>query len=479
MTSLPMKTAAFGGTRHFVLFASVVALSSCLLFLIQPIVAKQLLPWFGGSSAVWITCLVFFQVVLLIGYGYAHVLTRYCQRRTQTIVHAVLLLIGVLFLPVIPGDFLKPDGEQQAGVQLVSALAITVGMPFLVLSTTAPLVQRWIAPRFRERSVYRLFAASNLGALGGLLAFPFVIEPFVSSTVQSKAWSVAYVAFTIGIVLLMRFTRVDNAARRREPRLSSPMARHYVVWTSLAAFGSIALLATTSHLTQNIASVPFLWIVPLSIYLLSFILAFDGRGGEGFYARRWGIPAMQISAVLMAVALTASQGVLHILVAVPLYSVGLLFVCLFCHGELALRKPETNHLTHFYLAIALGGALGGILVTVLLPSLFKAFFDLPWILFLIAVAGALMSQQSSRSLALIACLATCYYAIAYATFIKADSVWSHRNFYGAMRVQETADGKIRRFVHGVVAHGEQSTNAAEVTQPRTYFSKHQAVAEPS
>ena len=189
-------------TLHLALFAAVIGLSSVLLFLVQPIIAKQLLPWFGGSSAVWITCLVFFQVVLLAGYCYAHLITRYLRPRTQATLHMVLLVGSLLFLPIIPGEFLKPYGSQAAAPQLVFVLLVTVGMPFFVLSTTAPLVQKWVAPKFPDKTVYRLFALSNLGSLCGLLMFPFLIEPFVTSVEQSNTWSVAYLAFVAGALLL-------------------------------------------------------------------------------------------------------------------------------------------------------------------------------------------------------------------------------------------------------------------------------------
>ena len=241
----------------------------------------------------------------------------------------------------------------------------------------------------------------------------------------------------------------------------------------MAALGSIALLATSSHLTQNVASIPFLWVLPLSIYLLSFIVVFDGRGGRGWYERRWGVPAMQVAAVLMAVALTASQGVLHILIAVPLYCVGLFVVCTFCHGELALRKPDVAHLTNYYLTLAAGGAAGGVLVVGLMPRLYNAFFELPLALFMIAGLGVAVTwrRRTARALALIATLATGYYGIAYATFLATDSIWMDRNFYGAMRVQQIETTGIRRLVHGVIAHGEQSLDPGESWRPRTYFSE--------
>lgn len=459
---------------HLALFAAIIGLSSFLLFLVQPIIAKQLLPWFGGSSAVWITCLVFFQVALLAGYTYSHLSTRYLRAQAQAVLHMVLLVGSLVFLPIIPGEFLKPDGLQEAEPQLVSVLLITVGAPFFMLSTTAPLFQRWIAPRLPEKTVYRLFALSNLGSLGGLLMFRFLIEPFATSDEQSNAWSIAYSAF-VALALVLSAQRRRSKVRYElslNAEAKPPRVRDYAIWLSLAGLGSIALLGTTSHLTQNIASIPFLWVVPLSLYLFSFAVVFDGRGGRGWYTRRWGVPAMQVAAVVMALALTASQGVLHISIAVPLYCVGLFVICMFCHGELAIRKPDARYLTNYYLALAAGGAAGGLLVTCVLPTLYDGFFELPMTLFLVASFGVATAWQKKvpRAVALIATVATCYYGIAYATFIRADSIWMNRNFYGSMRVQQIESVGVRRLVHGVIAHGEQSVDPSKALKPRSYFS---------
>ena len=178
-----------------ILFASTILLSAFLLFLVQPIIAKQILPWFGGSSAVWITCLVFFQVLLLAGYTYAHVITRRFSLRRQTRLHIALLLASLLFLPIIPSAALKPTADADAALRILVLLAATIGLPYFLLSTTGPLLQKWVAPHFPEKSVYRLFALSNFGSLIGLLAFPFAVEPFATSTTQSMVWSAAYALF--------------------------------------------------------------------------------------------------------------------------------------------------------------------------------------------------------------------------------------------------------------------------------------------
>jgi hypothetical protein len=478
------------------LFASTIFLSAFLLFLVQPIIAKQILPWFGGTSAVWTTCLVFFQVLLLAGYAYSHFVTRRLAPRTQARLHIALLVASLAFLPIIPREALKPGGEEDAAIAIIVLLAATVGLPYFLLSTTGPLVQKWVAHRFPEKTVYRLFALSNLGSLVGLLAFPFAVEPFVNSAVQSYAWSAAYVLFAAacaatawqsaraahGVPLALE--TAATAATAHEP---PPTPGQYTLWLTLAALGSVLLLASTSHITQNIASVPFLWVLPLTLYLLTFVLAFEGRGGRGFYDPRWGIYVAVALAVAMAAGLSASRGVLDVTLAIPLYCLGMFFGCLFCHGELAARKPAPRYLTQFYLAVSAGGAVGGLFVALAAPRLFPAYYELPLALFALC-ALALLAAWTDRRLAgawvvstsltaAIATAATAYYGWAYVEFLRNDVIVMQRNFYGTLRVREQGSGEhqIRRLLHGVILHGEQPTRAANRLEPGSYYARSSGV----
>jgi len=243
------------------LFASTILLSAFLLFLVQPIIAKQILPWFGGTSAVWTTCLVFFQVLLLAGYTYSHLTTRHLTPRRQAQLHIALLVISLAFLPIIPSVALKPAGEADAALAIIVLLAVTIGLPYFLLSTTGPLVQKWVAHRFPEKTVYRLFALSNFGSLIGLLAFPFAIEPFSSSRTQSLVWSGAYALFVIACAMTAWQSRLRPAAGAapataepaapatpREAVGPAPAAADYALWLTLAALGSVMLLAATSHI---------------------------------------------------------------------------------------------------------------------------------------------------------------------------------------------------------------------------------------
>jgi hypothetical protein len=464
------------------LFASTILLSAFLLFLVQPIIAKQILPWFGGTSAVWTVCLVFFQVVLLLGYTYSHLITRHLAPRQQARLHIVLLLASLLFLPIIPSVAFKPAADTDAALRILLLLSATIGLPYFLLSTTGPLLQKWVAPRFPEKSVYRLFALSNFGSLIGLLAFPFAIEPFTTSRTQSIVWSGAYALFVLACALSAWKSSqgaaphiVDTSAPATDaPAGPAPSGRDYAMWLAFSALGSVMLLASTSHITQNIASVPFLWVLPLSLYLLTFVLAFEGRGGRGWY-ERWMMFVTLLFVVGMAAGLSAGRGVLDVSLAVPLYTAGMFMAVFFCNGELALRKPAPRYLTQFYLTISLGGALGGLFVGLVAPRLFPTTFELPLALMALAAMGLVVVWNNKLLIgpALVASLATAWYGSEYLTFLRDDVIYMHRNFYGTLRVREqgTGDLQVRRLLHGVILHGEQSTTAPDRLEPGTYYAR--------
>jgi hypothetical protein len=493
------------------LVAATIALSAFLLFLVQPIIAKQILPWFGGTSAVWTTCMVFFQVLLLGGYAYAHALTRHASSRNQARIHIALLAASLLFLPILAREALKPGGEEDAAAAIIVLLAATIGLPYFLLSSTGPLLQRWVAHRFPEKTVYRLFALSNFGSLIGLLSFPFLIEPFAPSIVQAYVWSGAYALFALACAATAWQAQradmaksaatsesavVDCAATDAQPMAErAPTAGDYLLWLTLAALGSVVLLAATSHITQNIASVPFLWVLPLTLYLLTFVLAFEGRGGRGWYERRWWLFPTLLLLVAMSWGLSAQRGVLDIGLAVPLYCLGLFFACMFCHGELAHAKPAPRYLTQFYLTLSLGGALGGLAVGLIAPRVFPAYFELPLALFALAALASWLVGISARPApsaspsgrpgglslgnrtllgpALVASAATAYAGWQYVDFVKEDIIVMQRSFYGTLRVRETGrnDNEVRRLLHGVILHGEQFTTAADRLEPGTYYGR--------
>ena len=464
------------------LFASTILLSAFLLFLVQPIIAKQILPWFGGTSAVWTTCLVFFQVVLLAGYTYSHLTTRYLSAKQQARLHIALLALSLLFLPIVPSEALKPAAGADAALRIVVLLVATIGLPYFLLSSTGPLLQKWVAPHFPEKSVYRLFALSNFGSLIGLLAFPFVIEPFSTSHAQSIVWSIAYAVFAVACAASAwkaSYSAVGQSAVAgviaADPEGPAPRFSDYALWLAFSALGSVLLLATTSHITQNIASVPFLWVLPLSLYLLSFVVAFEGRQGRGWYQRAWFLFPTLLLLVAMAAGLEANRGVLDVGLAVPLYTIGMMMAAFFCNGELALSKPVPRYLTHFYLTISLGGALGGMLVGLVAPRVFPTYFELPVALVLLASLAVFVARKIRWLVgpAIVATLATAWFGSEYIGFLRDDVVYMHRNFYGTLRVKEQGEGdhQVRRLLHGVILHGEQPTINASRLEPGTYYAR--------
>jgi hypothetical protein len=369
-----------------ILYGITIVTSAFLLFLVQPIVAKQILPWFGGTAAVWTVCVVFFQSVLLAGYAYAHGLTR-AQPRTQARIHLALLLASLAALPIIASPAWKPSGDSDPTWRIAGLLAATIGLPYFLLSSTGPLIQRWFADDdamagSRSR-VYRLFALSNVGSLVGLLSYPFVVEPYAGLHAQSWGWSAGYACFAVACGACAwrahgRETNVDRVSVADDAGAgTAPSLRDYAFWLTCASLGSMLLLALTNHITQNIASIPFLWVLPLGLYLLSFVVVFEGRAGRGWYVRRWWLAPVMAALVAMSWAMTTHRGVLSIHYALPIFCIGLFLACVFCHGEVARTRPAPRWLTQFYLCLAAGGTIGGLFVALLAPRLFDNYWETP------------------------------------------------------------------------------------------------------
>lgn len=390
------------------IYACTFFISAFLLFLVQPIVAKQILPWYGGGAGVWGACLVFFQGVLSAGYLYADWLTRR-RPSTQALVHSALVIGALACLPIQISERWRPVADAEPLSSILLLLVGSIGLPYLVISSTGPLLQNWFARHTAtagrvvdSAKVYRLFSLSNLASLASLLAYPFVVEPVVDLKVQTTAWSAGFVIFAVlmGITLWLSF-RKQSPVVAGEPFLPAgapPRAADYLVWLSLSGLGTVLLLAVTSHLTQNIASVPFLWIVPLSLYLLTFILCFDtGR----WYRRSVFLPLLLAAGSTMAWAMQVNGGGLPITKALPIFGGGLFIACMFCHGELAALRPHAAYLTRFYLMVSLGGALGSILIGVVAPVVLDANWELPATILLLSIA-AFAAVRRAVSLRLVA-----------------------------------------------------------------------------
>jgi hypothetical protein len=479
------------------LYAASIALSALLLFLVQPIIAKQILPWFGGGAGVWTTCMVFFQAALLAGYGYAHWLANRLSPRRQWAVHTALLAASLLCLPIVAADRFRPVGGQDAAGAILLLLAATIGLPYFLLASTGPLLQSWLVRRRPAHSVYRLFALSNAGSLAGLVAYPLLIEPHSGSHAQALGWSAGYALFALACSSVAWLTShsllATGGPTAAERSVAMPAEAQWSgaaggpwAWLALSALGVVILLGATAHISQNVASVPFLWLAPLILYLLSFVLAFEGRAGRGWYSPGWGIPAALAGATLMAVGLSAASGVLDIWLAVPLYCAGVLVTCLFCHGELAARRPAARDLTRFYLMISLGGALGGVFAGLIAPHVFHSVYEFPLALFGVCAAALAAAWTRPRlgrwrtwmcALAATAALATAYWDFSFVRFLRSDVILMQRNFYGTLRVREVGQGalQVRRLLHGVILHGEQFTRAADRMEPGSYYARSSGV----
>jgi hypothetical protein len=357
------------------IYAATIFLSSFLLFLVQPLIAKLILPWFGGSAAVWTTCMLFFQALLLAGYGYAHLLEKTLGRggRLQPIIHTVLLAAAVATLPISPSEAWKPSGDEEPVSRILFLLGASVGLPYLLVASTSPLLQAWFARARPGENPYRLFAVSNLASLIALVGYPFVVEPFLAAHEQVKLWSWLFAAFALLCAVVAWRTPRGEAARDAAP-VAAPVAKAQVgLWLALSATGSVLLLATTNHLTQNVASIPLLWLAPLTLYLLTFIIAFEGRN---WYRPQLAWPLVLAWLAGMAWLLVDSDYHYNLPLQLGMFLPGLFLGCLFCHGELYRLRPEPRQLTQFYLVVSAGGALGGLFVAVVAPLAFDAYYEL-------------------------------------------------------------------------------------------------------
>jgi SAM-dependent methyltransferase len=355
------------------LFGAAILLSAFLLFQVQPLIAKLILPWFGGSAAVWTSCMLFFQVALLGGYAYAHWVSRQ-SGRTQTALHLGLLALSFLSLPISPAAWWKPHGAEDPLLRILGLLAATVGLPYFLLSSTSPLLQSWYSRSSGGAMPYRFFALSNAGSMLGLLTYPVLVEPYLTNRQQVRMWSASYVVFVLACAAIAWRSRHARAEMAVAPGTPSPSWSDRLVWMGLAACASALLLSVTNHLTQNVAAIPFLWVLPLSLYLLSFILCFD----SDFWYRRWLFTRLGAVALpSMAYAISSRTDISDLRLAIAVFSVLLFVLFMVCHGELARSRPDPAHLTEFYLMVSAGGATGGLFIGFVAPYAFNALYDLP------------------------------------------------------------------------------------------------------
>jgi SAM-dependent methyltransferase len=454
-----------------------------LLFEVEPLIAKAILPWFGGSAQVWTSCLLFFQVALLIGYLYAHMLTTRIAPRWQWRIHAGLLAASLVFLPIVPAEHWKPTGGEDPLPQILGLLTTTIGLPFVLLSATSPLVQAWLARPVEGtvRPPYRLFALSNFGSMVALLSYPLLVEPYVPGHMQAIGWSMLYAGFAVTCSLTAWRYRGGTLAPRA--KIDNPSWSMRVLWFFLAAVPSALLLAMTNFMLQNIAAIPLFWVVPLALYLASFILAFNSL--------KWfALPAWYVLFVLaLGVALAATAGYFsdYGLLMLPVLS-GVLFVfCCVSHGELSLARPEPKHLTEYYLIISTGGAAGGLFVAAVAPAVFNAPYELPILLPLTALIVLVAASRHYREWTitrqnLLAITGLLVIGISGWTMAKvvttypSTAVLLTRNFYGALKVQDTALTEtnpviVRRLINGSILHGIEVKEPRLRRTPLSYYAR--------
>jgi len=467
-------------------FSLTIFWGACLLFLVQPLIARFILPWFGGGPAVWTTCMLFFQVLLLGGYAYAHFSISRLTPRRQVITHLCLLALAVALLPITPSDQWKPaDGSHAAGHILLLLLAC-LGLPYLVLSATGPLLQAWFSKANPGVSPYRLYALSNIGSLLALLVYPFVLEPQLARQAQANWWSVG-LALYAGLAgwcgyKVWNSAGADTKSAVADDTKEVPSTSRQLLWFALPACGVMLLLAITNKLCQDIAVVPFLWVLPLGLYLLSFIISFDS---PRWYHRAFWLPLLAVLLGMVLYNLDQAESHPNITPLATLY-LGTMFVaCMVCHGEVFRLRPGAGRLTGYYLSISAGGAVGGLFVALVAPLIFSDYFELHLALFLTAalVLGVLRQDASfplqhgkarwgwAVLLILLPAFGYGLYDVASTSLRGAVSVT--RGFYGVLKVTESDKGDPARhhltIQHGATIHGLQYQSAEHRTDPTSYY----------
>ena len=408
----------------------------------------------------WTTCLVFFQSVLLAGYAYADWTTRLGARR-QAMLHVALLALSLLCLPILASSGWKPQGDEEPILRILLLLAATIGLPYFLLSTTTPLLQAWYWRRFHSVVPYRLFALSNLASLIALLGFPVLFEPAFDLKTLGWTWSFLFGGFAV-LCAATAWLSMNGFEQENAKAAASPLPlKNQLQWLALAAMGSVMLLAVTNHVTQNISSVPFLWVLPLALYLVSFILAFDH---PRWYIRPAFIGALVLLVPLMAYAIPS----LDLQLAAPLYLVGLFVACMVCHGELARLKPDPAHLTRFYLMISLGGALGAVLVAIVAPLVLAGYFELG--IALVALAAIIAMVKRMRWVGVAVTVVTAV-LVGRGVHEYSDGVRvMERDFYGVVRTADhLSPVPYRSMYHGAIMHGGQLLGDSFRDTPADYF----------
>jgi hypothetical protein len=471
-----------------------VFISAFLVFQIQPIISKIILPWFGGGASVWTTCMLFFQFFLLVGYLYAYILTKILRVKYQIAVHLTCLLLSLFLLPNNIADIQNIVISGSPTWAVLKVLFFSLGFPYLILSANTPLLQHWFTSETKGANPYRLYAISNVGAFLALISYPIVIEPFMPLDWQIKLWSGIYWLFVLMVGWIFYIVAKQNSHDRLsidEQLISSKI--HFsrlILWFMLSALGVILLVSTTNALTQNIPPVPFLWLVPLAIYLLTYVVAFSNIA---IYVRNLWLPFfMLLSFVALLIYFIGGQ--FDIITQLLIYLLILLCGCMICHGELNSLKPLHGNTTLFYLLLSAGGVFGSFLVTFVAKSLFDEFLEFPLAIFgvlVLASASMLWNKQNrlteakssgasfvAKNQLSILTTGTAVVALVWLfAFSKLNSQYQQydiakaRNFYGILAVKDISEGKVneRRLIDGTTSHGSQSLPLTKSSVPLSYY----------
>jgi hypothetical protein len=473
-------------------YAATLFLGAFLLFGVQPLAGKYSLPWFGGTPAVWTTCMLFFQAMLLGGYAYSYASVRWLAPRRQAQVHLALLGLTVAVLggralwggsPVAPGPEWRPAADAISTARLLAMLAATLGLPFFTLSTTAPLLQSWFSRARPGVSPYRLYALSNAGSLLALLAYPFLVEPWLGRGVQAWVWAAGFLLFAAGCAVCARgVLRLEvapvAATEVAADSGAAPGMGRTLAWLGLSACASVLLLGATNQLSQDVSAGPFVWVLPLALYLLTFIIAFER---EALYSRPL-TAVVLLLAVGGVVSATYMGGSAPLFFQLLVHSAALFSGCLLCHGELYRLRPSPRYLGAFYLWVSVGGVVGGAFVHLVAPRVFRFYLEYPLALGVCCLVAALVlvrrSPEESVSRAalrfvpalLLLLVAGCL-GLAISETRPFIAAW--RGFFGVVHVAETPDrndvGHVVMLRHGVILHGYQYTHPERRMRPTTYY----------
>jgi len=471
-----------------------VFISAFLVFQIQPIISKIILPWFGGGASVWTTCILFFQFFLLVGYLYAYILSKIFKVKHQVVVHLVCLLFSLFLLPYNIADIQNIITSEPPTWGVLKVLFFGLGIPYLILSANTPLLQHWFTRETHGANPYRLYAISNIAAFLALVSYPVVIEPFMTLDWQVKLWSSIYWIFVLLVAWIFFIVVKENNKDRLfiPEHIINPQVGFFrpILWFMLSALGVVLLVSTTNALTQNVPPMPFLWLAPLAIYLLTYVVAFSNLA---IYVRYLWLPFyMLLSFVALLIYFIGGQ--LDIITQLLIYLLILLCGCMICHGELNSLKPKQGNTTLFYLVLSGGGVFGSFLVSFVAKSQFNEFLEFPLAIFSVLVlataslwwnkqeecadvkssmVGVVTNSQLSK-LAAGSAVVALVWLLAFSNLnnqYQQYDIAKARNFYGILTVKDITEGKVneRRLIDGTTSHGSQSLPLSKLAVPLSYY----------